>query len=178
MPIKLVENTGYKYDPVYRFCGWEHAENIRPVKACGAGTIGEFYLACLKAWSVETCSERFRPEWSAANPSIGQCTITAALVHEFFGGEVYSVPLGDGLHHSFNRIGGVFVDLASAQFGSDALPDLTLAEPVDAASLLTGGDKAERCALLRERLLKELAKIVGGTSGILVKIDENAPETP
>lgn len=102
MSIKLVENTGYKYDPVYRFCGWEHAEDIRPVKTCGAETIGEFYLACLKAWSVETCSERFRPEWSAANPSVGQCTITAALVYEFFGGEVYSLPLDGGGRHSFN----------------------------------------------------------------------------
>ena len=49
MSIKLMENTGYKYDPVYRFCGWEHTEDIRPVKPCGAETIGEFYLACLKA---------------------------------------------------------------------------------------------------------------------------------
>lgn len=106
MSIKLVENTGYKYDPVYRFCGWEHAEDIRPVKTCGAETIGEFYLACLKAWSVETCSERFRPEWSAANPSVGQCTITAALVYEFFGGEVYSLPLDGGGRHSFNYING------------------------------------------------------------------------
>ena len=138
MSIKLMENTGYKYDPVYRFCGWEHAEDIRPVKPCGAETIGEFYLACLKAWSVETCSERFRPEWSAANPSVGQCTITAALVYEFFG--------------------GVFVDLASEQFGRNALPDFSLAEPVDPVSLLSGGDKAERCALLRERLLTVLAK--------------------
>ena len=71
MSIKLMENTGYKYDLVYRFCGWEHAEDIRPVKTCGAETIGEFYLACLKAWNTETCSERFRPEWSAANPSVG-----------------------------------------------------------------------------------------------------------
>ena len=158
MSIKLVENTGYKYDPVYRFCGWEHAEDIRPVKSCGAETIGEFYLACLKAWSVETCSERFRPEWSAANPSVGQCTITAALVHEFFGGEVYSLPLDGGGRHSFNYINGVFADLASEQFGRDALPDFSLAEPVDPASLLSGGDKAERCALLRERLLTVLAK--------------------
>ena len=158
MSIKLVENTGYKYDPVYRFCGREHAEDICPVKPCGAETIGEFYRACLRAWSIETCSERFRPEWSAANPSIGQCTITAALVHEFFGGEVYYVPLGDGLRHSFNRIGGVFIDLASEQFGRDALPDFSLAEPADAASLLSGGDKAERCALLRESLLSVLAK--------------------
>ena len=154
MSIKLVENTGYKYDPLYRFCGWEHADDIRPVKACGAETIGEFYLACLKEWSIETCSERFRPEWSAANPSIGQCTITAALVHEFFGGGVYSLPLDGGGRHSFNYINGVFVDLASEQFGRNALPDFSLAEPADPASLLAGGDKAERGALLRERLLE------------------------
>ena len=120
MSIKLVENTGYKYDPLYRFCGWEHAEDIRPVKTCGA--------------------------------------ITAALVHEFFGGEVYSLPLDGGGRHSFNYINGVFADLASEQFGRDALPDFSLAEPVDPASLLTGGDKAERCTLLRERLLTVLAK--------------------
>ena len=46
MSIKLMENTGYKYDPVYRFCGWEHTEDIRPVKPRGAETIGQFYLAC------------------------------------------------------------------------------------------------------------------------------------
>ena len=79
-------------------------------------------------------------------------------MHEFFGGEVYSLPLDGGGRHSFNRIGGVFIDLASEQFGRDSLPDFSLAEPVDPASLLSGGDKAERCALLRERLLTVLAK--------------------
>ena len=79
-------------------------------------------------------------------------------MHEFFGGEVYSLPLDGGGRHSFDYINGVFVDLASEQFGRDALPDFSLAEPVDQASLLSGGDKAERCALLRERLLTVLAK--------------------
>lgn len=68
MSIKLVENTGYKYDPVYRFCGWSMRRISAPLRPAGAETIGEFYLACLKAWSVETCSERFRPEWSAGQP--------------------------------------------------------------------------------------------------------------
>ena len=158
MSIKLVENTGYKYHPVYRFCGWEHADDIRPVKACGAETLGEFYLACFAAWSSETCSVRFRPRWSVTCPSIGQCTITAALVYEFFGGKIYSLPLAGGGRHSFNFIDGIFVDLASEQFGSNALPDFSVAEPVDPASLLADGDKAERCALLRERLLSVLAK--------------------
>ena len=78
MPIKLIENTGYKYDGTYRFYGFEHRDEIKPVKDCGVKTIGEFYLKCLKAWSVETCSVRFRPDWSEDNPSVGQCTITAA----------------------------------------------------------------------------------------------------
>ena len=60
MIIKTIENTGYKYDPIYRFYGWEYADRIVPVKDCGAKTLGEFYLACLRAWSVETCSARFR----------------------------------------------------------------------------------------------------------------------
>ena len=51
MSIKFMENTGYKYDPAYRFwVAGSMRRDIRPVKPCGAETIGEFYLACLKAW--------------------------------------------------------------------------------------------------------------------------------
>ena len=79
--------------------------------------------------------------------------VVALVVHDH-----EALPLDGGGRHSFNYINGVFVDLASEQFGRDALPDFSLAEPVDPASLLSGGDKAERCALLRERLLTVLAK--------------------
>ena len=152
MIIKLIENTGYKYDSTYRFYGFEHADELKPIKDCGAKTLGEFYLKCLKAWSTETCSVRFRPNWSKDNPSVGQCTITAALVHEFFGGEVLGLPLTGGGMHSFNKINGITVDLACEQFGKDALLDFDNAVPVDAEKLLVGGDKAERCSLLRKRL--------------------------
>ena len=151
--IKLIEGTGYQYDPTYRFYGWEHANEIVPVKECGAGTIGEFYLALLKAWSRETCSPRFRDAWSEEeNPSAGQCTITAAIVHEYFGGEVLGLPLLEGGKHSFNRIGGVIIDLACEQFGKNALLDFDNAFPVDPESLLDDPAKAERCALLKKRL--------------------------
>ena len=152
MIIKLIENTDYKYDPIYRFYGWEYADRIAPVKDCGAKTLGEFYLACLSAWNAETCSERFRHAWCAENPSTGQCTITAKLVHEYFGGEVLSLPLITGGMHSFNRIGGVIVDLACEQFGKDALLDFDSAIEIDAESLVADPDKAQRCALLKERI--------------------------
>ena len=156
MIIKLIENTGYKYDPVYRFYGWEYADRIAPVKDCGAKTLGEFYLACLSAWNAETCSERFRHAWCAENPSTGQCTITAKLVHEYFGGEVLSLPLITGGMNSFNRIGGVIVDLACEQFGKDALLDFDSAIEIDAESLVADPDKARRCALLKERIYHAL----------------------
>lgn len=152
MIIKLIENTDYKYDPIYRFYGWEYADRIAPVKDCGAKTLGEFYLACLSAWNAETCSERFRHAWCAENPSTGQCTITAKLVNEYFGGEVLSLPLITGGMHSFNRIGSVIVDLACEQFGKDELLDFDSAIEIDAESLVADPDKARRCALLKERI--------------------------
>ena len=154
--IKKIEGTGYKYDPKYRFYGWEYADDIKPIKDCGAATIGEFYLACLDAWNLQTCSERLRPGWSEDNPSVGQCTITAAIVHEFFGGEVLGLPLLEGGMHSFNRLDGKIIDLACEQFGKDALLDFDNSLPVDPDSLLAAPDKAERAALLKERILQIL----------------------
>ena len=152
MLIRLIENTGYKYDPTYRFYGWEYADEIKPVTDCGAATVGEFYLACLKAWSIDTCSAKFRGGWSEENPSVGQCTITAAIVHEYFGGEVLGLPMEGGGMHSFNLLDGKIIDLACEQFGKDALLDFDNAVPVEPEALLAGGDKAERCALLKKRL--------------------------
>lgn len=156
MLIKLIENTGYHYDSVLRFYGWEYASSVLPVKDCGAANIAEFYLACLKAWSRETCSKRFRPDWSEENPSVGQCTITAALVREYFGGEILSLPLYGSGRHNFNLIDGRIVDLACEQFGRDALLDFDSAEPTDPDALLSDDEKRGRCELLRKRLTEIL----------------------
>ncbi len=153
MLIKLIENTGYKYDPTYRFYGWEYRREVKPLRECGVRDIGEFYLALLKAWSLETCSPRFRGAWSSEeNPSAGQCSITAAIVREFFGGEVLGLPLEGGGMHSFNLIDGKMIDLACEQFGKDALLDFDNAVPVDPSALTNAPDKAARCELLKKRL--------------------------
>ena len=157
--IKLIEGTDYRYDGTLRFYGWEYADRIKPLRDCGAENAAELYLACLKAWSIDTCSARFRDSWSPENPSVGQCTITAAIVHELFGGEIFGLPLlvGGGMH-SYNVIGGKIVDLACEQFGKDALPDFSCAVPVDPVKLLEGGDKAERCELLKKRIAEVLSR--------------------
>ncbi len=67
-------------------------------------------------WSVETCAPRMRKDWSKANKTLGQCSITSFLVQDIFGGEVYGIPLGDGSFHCFNKVGDKVFDLTSEQF--------------------------------------------------------------
>nr|MCR4898192.1 hypothetical protein [Acholeplasmatales bacterium] len=76
----------------------------------------ELYTALLSIWSKETCAPRMRDRWSIDNKTVGQCSITAFLVQDLFGGQVYGIPLGDGNYHCFNVVGDVTFDLASEQF--------------------------------------------------------------
>ena len=72
-------------------------------------------------WSRETCAPRYRGEWSEENKTLGQCSITAFLVQDIFGGEVYGVPLAGGGYHCYNVVNGVRFDLTSEQFGEEKL---------------------------------------------------------
>jgi hypothetical protein len=62
-----------------------------------------------------------RKDWSEANRTLGQCSITAFLAQDLFGGKVYGVPLEDGNYHCFNVVGDCVFDLTSEQFGSEKL---------------------------------------------------------
>ena len=156
MPITLISDTGYKYDPIYRFYGCEYADEIKPIKPCGAATLGKFYLACRKSWSFDTCSPDYRHLWSAENNAAGQCTISSILVHEYFGGEILNIP-GE---HTFNRIDGKIVDITSEQFGHDAVIDMSGAVVVDPVAFSAGSTtgRALRLEMLRALVLKALEK--------------------
>ena len=54
-------------------------------------------------------------------PTLGQCSITAFLAQDIFGGKVYGVPLKDGGFHCFNVVDGHRFDLTSQQFGDAKL---------------------------------------------------------
>ena len=106
----------------YRFYGWQTADvppanpayqSLRDPRA--------LYDALWPLWRYETCAPRLRPDWSRSNPTLGQCSITAFLAQDIFGGRVLGVPLPDGNFHCFNVVDDCVFDLTSEQFGSQAL---------------------------------------------------------
>ena len=99
------------------FYGSEHSE-LKPVNGEYAfvGSLGGLYHQLLGCWRRETCAPRMQDRWSEENPTCGQCSITAFLAQDIFGGEVYGVPNGDGNYHCFNVVGEAVFDLTSEQF--------------------------------------------------------------
>lgn len=80
----------------------------------------DLYGALSELWCAETCAPRLRSEWTKENKTKGQCSITAFLVQDIFGGKVYGIPLADGNYHCYNVIGECCFDLTSEQFGEKA----------------------------------------------------------
>ena len=106
----------------YAFYGWETA-TIPPAQPDDFPSIRspqELYDALRTVWCAETCAPRMRKDWSPENPTLGQCSITAFLVQDIFGGRVYGIPLGDGNYHLYNVAAGRCFDLTSEQFGEKA----------------------------------------------------------
>ena len=69
-----------------------------------------------KIWCKDTCAPRMRDEWSPNNKTKGQCSISAFLAQDIFGGDVYGIALEDGNFHCFNVVGDYVFDLTSEQF--------------------------------------------------------------
>lgn len=94
----------------YNFNGWQHAGEVKAVnnEYVGIETPLDMYDALCEAWCVDTCAPRLRKFWSNQNKTCGQCSITAFLAQDIFGGEVYAVEVeGAGLH-CYNKVGDVF----------------------------------------------------------------------
>jgi hypothetical protein len=78
-------------------------------------TIDELRNLLERAWDGETSAS---PDWTPANPSLGQCAITALVVRDWFDGELLRCPI-PGNSHYWNRLpNGVEVDLTADQFDS------------------------------------------------------------
>lgn len=77
----------------------------------------DYYDILSGIWCAKTCAPRLRGEWTEDNKTLGQCSITAFLMQDIYGGKVYGVPLDDGNFHCFNVVGDCVFDLTSEQFG-------------------------------------------------------------
>lgn len=106
----------------YGFAGWEQADvPAKTAEYPGIRTPKDLYNALWHVWCAETCAPRMREDWSEGNRTLGQCSITAFLVQDIFGGKVYGIPLEEGGFHCYNAVGDRTFDLTSEQFGDRVL---------------------------------------------------------
>ncbi len=108
------------YEP-HQFYGWEKADvpALNPDYP-SIRTPGDLYDALSQAWCEETCAPRMRDGWDWKNRTLGQCSITAFLAQDIFGGKVYGILRPDGSFHCYNAVGKCCFDLTSEQFGKEA----------------------------------------------------------
>ena len=101
----------------YGFYGWEGAEvSALTPDYSGIRTPKDLYNALWHVWKADTCAPRMRKDWNEDNRTLGQCSVTAFLAQDIFGGKVYGIPLPDGGFHCYNVVGECVFDLTSEQF--------------------------------------------------------------
>ena len=106
----------------YNFWGWQNA--IVPAitdEYRGIHTPIDLYDALTRIWCADTCAPRLRDGWTEENKTLGQCSITAFLAQDIFGGEVYGILRPGGNYHCYNVVGDCRFDLTSEQFGEEVL---------------------------------------------------------
>jgi hypothetical protein len=86
-------------------------------------TLDDVEAAIRASWSLETCDPTDVERWTPANPSLGQCAVTALVLHDLLGGELLEAEVRrtDGSQqgfHYWNRLAGVDIDLTRAQFAA------------------------------------------------------------
>ena len=135
------------------FYGNKHSD-LKPAnrKYVFVGSLGNFYRLLLGCWRRETFAPRMQEKWSESNPTCGQCSITAFLAQDIFGGEVHGVPLGDGNYHCFNKVGDAVFDLTSEQF--DHPLAYTMDFPQSRETHFAKTEKKERYDILKSSLVQ------------------------
>ena len=139
----------------YKFYGWESAD----IKEKHGLTPRDFYDLLSEIWCADTCAPRMRGDWSRENKTLGQCSITAFLMQDLYGGKVYGVPLGDGNYHCFNAVDGCVFDLTSEQFGNVELNYDNCPEQFREVHFAKE-EKRRRYEFLRAHLFASLPKII------------------
>ena len=111
-----------KNNETYAFYGWETADVLPVVSEYSAvKDPRKMYDILSGIWCEYTCAPRMRAEWSPENKTLGQCSITAFLIQDIFGGSVRGILREGGNYHCYNVVGDRVFDLTSEQFGDEKL---------------------------------------------------------
>lgn len=138
----------------YNFWGWEHADVLAIINQYkGIKTPFDLYDALCKVWCKRTCAPRLQKQWTPQNKTLGQCSITAFLVQDIFGGKVYGILRPGGNYHCYNVVGEKAFDLTSEQFGDEVLLYEGNPEQFREAHFLKE-EKRQRYEFLKEELKK------------------------
>mgnify|MGYP000847121486 FL=1 len=136
----------------YRFYGWEHAD-MPPAnpRYARVKTPRDLYDLLSGLWCAKTCAPRLRAQWLPEDRTLGQCSITAFLAQDIFGGKVFGILRPGGNFHCYNVVSGRAFDLTSEQF-SDCTLDYT-ENPEQFRELhFAANEKRLRYELLKARL--------------------------
>ncbi len=147
--IKKTDRNG----KTYRFYGWENAD----VKDKNGFTPCDYYDILSTIWCADTCAPRLRDKWNPDNKTLGQCSITAFLIQDLFGGAVYGIPREGGNYHCFNVVDNHMFDLTSEQFG-DTVLDYSSAVLQTRENHFSKEEKRLRYENLKAELIKKLAQ--------------------
>lgn len=136
----------------YGFYGHETADvKARISDYPGIETPKDLYRALWPLWTRETCTLRMQDGWTEENRTLGQCSITAFLAQDIFGGRVWGIPLEEGGWHCYNAAEDCVFDLTSEQFGDRKLDYALRHEQLRHDHFMQPG-KRERYEALKEAL--------------------------
>ena len=124
--MKHVKYVGYMkevlMDRKYGFWGAESADALAITEEYkGIRTPIDLYEALSHIWCEYSCAPRMRDRWCEENKTLGQCSITAFLAQDIFGGEVHGILCPSGNYHCYNVVGDCKFDLTSEQYGDETL---------------------------------------------------------
>lgn len=136
----------------YNFYGWRDCD-VSPVNKdfVGIDSPTAMYDALLGIWCEYTCAPRLREKWSKENITLGQCSVTAFLVQDVFGGKVFGVKRPAGNYHCYNVVGDTVFDLTSEQFGDEIL-DYSTGVEQNRGTHFEDKEKKQRYDYLRTQL--------------------------
>lgn len=140
----------------YKFYGWKNADVAPAAEEYKNIQNPRMLYDLLSAiWCAETCAPRMRSSWTPENRTLGQCSITAFLAQDIFGGKVFGIPLKEGGVHCYNQVGTCVFDLASEQFGDTVLCYENNPEQFREQHF-ADAEKSERYEYLKKELLKKI----------------------
>ena len=103
------------------------------------------------SWCKETAHPSYQKDWTEENPAYGQCAVTALIMQEILGGDIYECTVNRKRHFYNVTSDGKIYDFTQEQFGGAFIVYDNIKERTR-ESLLKVTNVKERYELLKSRM--------------------------